>query len=251
MLVAVGGDGTVHEIVNGAGGSNVPVGIIPAGSANDLAARLGIPAIPEDACDVILSGRTEMVDVMQVNGIAILTTCGLGFPAAVIKSVRDIFKNSIWRRIAGRRLGSGVYAVGVMVALAKRLPYTSFRICCDDRVREISSMSLIIGLQSNLGSHFIPLPHLNPCGALMAVYSINTDSRMRLACHVMRTTRGTQGRLADAHFMQARRISLTLPAAVPFFGDGELLGIGQQFDISHIPKAIPMIVPSSRRDRSC
>lgn len=248
-IVAVGGDGTVHEVVNGVRGSNMPIGIVPAGSANDLALRLGIPVSFADACNIILSRTTRRIDVMMANGRYFLTTCGIGFPAEVITAVRKSFDRTIMLRLIGRNRRHRIYIAGVVIAVLKKLPYIPVRICCDGQWHAMSTTSLIIGLQSNLGKYFTPLPHADPDGAVMAAYSINTGDRLRLLRHIWRTTKGTQQGLTETQFMRARRIILELPMAMPFFGDGELLAAGNRFEIDCLPEAIPFFVPPAGRDR--
>jgi len=249
-VVAVGGDGTVHEIVNGCRGSDTPTGIIPAGAANDLATRLGIPSAFDEACDVILSGQVRRIDAMHVNGRYILTTCGTGFPAAVIAAVHGIFEHTVPMRSLANCLRHRVYAVGVAIACLRQQPYATIRICCDGRWRETSSMSLIIGLQPNLGSYFTPLPHLDATGTLMAAYSVDAGGRLRMVRHVLRTTRGAQQDLPGTRFLHGRRIVLESPTAMPFFGDGELFQSGNRFEIDRISGAAPVIVPANGRERS-
>lgn len=82
-VVVIGGDGTVNEVVNGmlaSGVDNLPrVGIIPAGSSNDLAKSLGIPQKLEQACEAIIEGRTRLIDVGQVGSryFCMASTIGL------------------------------------------------------------------------------------------------------------------------------------------------------------------------------
>src|SRR5512139_3589449 len=82
-IVAVGGDGTVREIVNGILGSPVAIGIIPAGTANDLAAYSKIPADLAKAGDVVRGLRTRPAAVIRVNGEYYVTAGGLGLPSEV------------------------------------------------------------------------------------------------------------------------------------------------------------------------
>jgi len=62
-MVAVGGDGTVSEVVNGIVGTDVELGIIPAGSGNDFIKALNIPQRPLDALAVIKKGNSQSVDL--------------------------------------------------------------------------------------------------------------------------------------------------------------------------------------------
>ena len=67
-VVAVGGDGTVNEVVNGLSGHDVPLGIIPLGTANDFARQAGIPLDADHAMDIILRRNPVRMDTGEVNG---------------------------------------------------------------------------------------------------------------------------------------------------------------------------------------
>lgn len=84
-IVAVGGDGTVNEVVQGLAEQPVPMGIIPAGSGNGLARHLELPqSDPLGAADIIAEGHAEAIDLARVEGLDRICacTCGVGFDAA-------------------------------------------------------------------------------------------------------------------------------------------------------------------------
>ena len=66
-IVAVGGDGTVALVAKQLYGSNVKMGILPAGSANGMATELNIPATPKAALDIILNGKIKSCDIIRIN----------------------------------------------------------------------------------------------------------------------------------------------------------------------------------------
>lgn len=97
VVVSVGGDGTVNEIVNGLIGSGKSMGIIPAGSGNDFIKSVGIPRKLEAAFAKCISGKEKTVDVGTVScgpsGAPVrlfLNGVGIGFDAAVASRTRRI-----------------------------------------------------------------------------------------------------------------------------------------------------------------
>ncbi|HEY0971344.1 MAG TPA: YegS/Rv2252/BmrU family lipid kinase [Gemmatimonadales bacterium] len=80
-VVAVGGDGTVNEVVNGLVGTGVPLGIIPLGTANDFARQVGIPEEPRHAMDLILRGAPVRLDTAELNGRRFLNVSSGGIGA--------------------------------------------------------------------------------------------------------------------------------------------------------------------------
>jgi lipid kinase YegS len=80
-VIAVGGDGTVNEVVNGLSGLDTPLGIVPAGTANDFARQVGIPDDVHAAMDVILSTEPTRVDTGELNGKRFLNVSSAGIAA--------------------------------------------------------------------------------------------------------------------------------------------------------------------------
>jgi diacylglycerol kinase (ATP) len=67
LLVVVGGDGTVNEVVNGVAGTEAEIAILPAGTGEDFGATHGIPDRFDDAVRVVLAGDTRSIDVGRVE----------------------------------------------------------------------------------------------------------------------------------------------------------------------------------------
>lgn len=94
-VVAVGGDGTVNEILNGLPEKSPPLGQIPVGTANVLAKTFGIPRSPRHGADVIHAGRTRAVDVGVANGRRFLLMASAGFDAQVVHDFHAQRKGAI------------------------------------------------------------------------------------------------------------------------------------------------------------
>ena len=82
-VISVGGDGTVHEIVNSIYGKGVELGVVPLGTGNDFARTIGTPLDPEQAARVALTGRTSAIDLGQVDGEIFMNVAGVGYDAEV------------------------------------------------------------------------------------------------------------------------------------------------------------------------
>ncbi|GGE19374.1 diacylglycerol kinase [Marinithermofilum abyssi] len=86
-VIAVGGDGTVHEVGNGLVGSIMPMGFIPAGSGNDFALAHRIPANPGQALERILQHQVRRVDTADIDGKTMIGFAGIGFDGRVAEAV--------------------------------------------------------------------------------------------------------------------------------------------------------------------
>jgi YegS/Rv2252/BmrU family lipid kinase len=96
LLIAWGGDGMVQRCVDVLAGSDVPLAIIPAGTANLFATNLGIPSDIEAAVDVGLHGARRRVDLGRFNCERFAVMAGAGFDAAMI---RDASNGSLKERL--------------------------------------------------------------------------------------------------------------------------------------------------------
>lgn len=95
-VVAVGGDGSVNEVANGLIGSNVSMGIIPAGSGNGFARHLGIPLKFKKAIRTIISGAIKTVDTGVLNNEKFVGVAGAGFDAFISKKFDEAPSRGFW-----------------------------------------------------------------------------------------------------------------------------------------------------------
>ncbi|WP_316750057.1 diacylglycerol/lipid kinase family protein [Pedobacter gandavensis] len=84
-VIAVGGDGTLKLVAECLEGKNIPIGIIPAGSANGMAKELGIPLELEAALAVAATGKPKKIHAIKVNGELCIHLADIGFNAYIIK----------------------------------------------------------------------------------------------------------------------------------------------------------------------
>ncbi len=90
IVIAAGGDGTLHAVANGLIGTQAALGIIPMGTMNNIAHSLSIPEDIEEACKIIVNGRTSRIDVGRINGHVFLEVAGIGIEAALFPAAEEI-----------------------------------------------------------------------------------------------------------------------------------------------------------------
>jgi YegS/Rv2252/BmrU family lipid kinase len=96
IIVAVGGDGTINEVVQGIGQSQVILGIVPGGSGNGLARHLEIPLEAEKAIQLINKLNIKTIDLATINGYPFASIAGLGFDARVANKYRKVKKRGLY-----------------------------------------------------------------------------------------------------------------------------------------------------------
>ena len=95
VVCAIGGDGTVNEVVNGMAGSDVPLAVIPTGTVNVLAIELGIPLDPPDACRLAAAGHVIAIDLGLAGDRYFALMAGAGVDAAVVSSLNPTLKRAL------------------------------------------------------------------------------------------------------------------------------------------------------------
>ncbi len=143
LIIAAGGDGTIYEVVNGIGEQvNRPtLGIIPAGTTNDLTRALGIPRQIEKACDILCNGQTYPIDIGKVSDKYFINVAATGNLVEVTYEVPSRIK-----RIIGT---TAYYLRGIL-----KLPFISpkpIRIEYDDNVYEGNIFFVIICNTASVG----------------------------------------------------------------------------------------------------
>ena len=96
IIIASGGDGTVSAVAGKLINTNIPLGIIPRGTANAFSAALGIPTTItpiRSACEIILAGKTRIVDAACCNDLPMILLAGIGFEADAVERASREAKN--------------------------------------------------------------------------------------------------------------------------------------------------------------
>ncbi|MCW4149392.1 lipid kinase YegS [Halomonas sp. 18H] len=236
-VIAGGGDGTVNEVVNGL--MQVPrrarpaLGILPLGSANDLASSLGMPLAPGKALSAALGYSAHAVDVVRLNERYFLNMTTGGFGAEVTSSTPKSLK---------RLLGGGAYSViGGLKAWQHRRYPADIRWKEGHRRADLFILALGNGIQSGGGQPLTPGARLDD--GLLDVLMIR-DVASLLDMVAMR--REWQQRPVDGDFVEAfqtRWLSYEGQQALPLTLDGEPLH-EQRFTVEVEPLALELAAPS-------
>jgi len=124
IVVIGGGDGSVKLSVGGLLDLGVPLGVLPLGTANNLARNLGLPLDLAEAIKVITGGRHQKIDVADVNGQFFLNVAGLGLSSDVNRQISKDLK---------KKLGPLAYVIFALKVARRMRPFRA-EIFCDDGV---------------------------------------------------------------------------------------------------------------------
>jgi diacylglycerol kinase family enzyme len=221
LIVAAGGDGTVHRVINGVAGKDMHVGILPVGTGNDLAGHLGIAAAPEASARQMLDGAYRDIDVIRFNG-------------------RRVFTSGVFAVIA-----KSAYLANRMKAQWPWLRTLSYRLAAA-RVIVTSGGDQVAGvIVANLprlgGNLRLPSGSLVDDG-LCEVATLR-GGRVRLTRTLLALSMDRPLPPGELVWERVSATSLQFESDVMAFGDGEDLGTGRSFDVAVEPLAVRMRVP--------
>ena len=146
-VCVVGGDGTLAEAATGLAHTNVPLAIIPRGTANQVARNLNIPVAFEAAVDVAVNGEPTDIDMGRIDGRSFALVAGAGFDAAVMTSATRELKE---------RWGFAAYIFAAVKESLAASP-ARFHIKADDQELEISAVTVMIANVGALFTRYLPL----------------------------------------------------------------------------------------------
>lgn len=211
-VVAVGGDGTVNEVVNGLDGSDVPLGIIPLGTANDFARQVGIPRDADHAMDVILRRKPRRLDTASLNGRRFLnvSTGGLAAEAAT-ETPAD----------AKQTLGPLAYAI-TSVRKIRELHPKHARFVADGFCYEGEYLTFVVGVTRATGGGNVVTPRASITDGLLDLCVIERMSRWDFARTLLKVKHGEHVGGAGVHYAQARNVVVESPEPISVNVDGEL-----------------------------
>jgi YegS/Rv2252/BmrU family lipid kinase len=210
-IVAAGGDGTINEVANGIGDSHTPVGVIPLGTANVLAAEVSLPDAPEAVAAILARGAPRAVHTGLVNNRRFLMMAGIGFDARVVQRVNPGLK---------RRIGKGAYLWRALQDLATcALPH--FRVEVDGV--PMPAESLVVAKGRSYGGPFV-LAH----GASLAEPTFEVCLLPSARPRALLTVAGALGlglanRVAALQHVPARELVIYGPAGEPVQADGDVV----------------------------
>lgn len=147
-VAVCGGDGTIAEVVTGLAGSGVPFGIIPIGTANLVAANLGLPPSIEKSVEVIVNGRSSPMDVGQLDdGRHFALIAGAGWDAEVMRTATRELKD---------RLGFAAYLVAGLRRAATP-PSAHFHLTVDGDEIEVRAATVLVANVGRVFHSVLPL----------------------------------------------------------------------------------------------
>jgi YegS/Rv2252/BmrU family lipid kinase len=232
-IVAAGGDGTIHEVVNGLAGTGAALGLLPLGTMNVFATELGLPANDLGRCwRIIQQQHSREIDLPSANGKHFVQLAGVGLDAQVVKETSRNFK---------RNFGPLSYLVSA-AQIASRTP-PRLLIESDDAVAKEASFALV-GNGRLYGGPFPFFKHAMIDDGLLDVILFKQLGYLEIIKYLQNVIFTSDITLPEVEYFQTRRLRISSEEEVPVELDGELVGkCPVQFEIN--ARRLRVLVPPS------
>lgn len=248
VVVAVGGDGTANEALNGlmqakaARGRCAALGVVCVGRGNDFAFGVGIPHDVEAGCRAVVGGNRRRIDVGKVvggdypqgrffgNGVGIGFDTIVGFEAQKLKRLR----------------GFAGYLVAALKTISLYFRAPLLELTLDDRA--ISQRCLLVSIMNGrrMGGGFYMAPDGVPHDGLFSLCIAGQLTRRAVLAIMPRFMKGTQGSHPAITMTTARRVHVrAVDGVLPAHADGETICVaGRELDVQVLPAEIDVLVPT-------
>jgi YegS/Rv2252/BmrU family lipid kinase len=232
VVVAVGGDGTLHEVASALVGSKVALGIVPCGSGNGFARSLGIPMAFARAIPALDASRAVAVDVGTVNGEPFFATAGIGLDA------------EISLRFAQGRHGRGIlpyFWYGLVAWMAHQPQQLTIRI--GDSVHRDAPLALVVANTEQYGGGAVIAPGASPFDGLLNVCSVRPASVFRIAYDLPRLFNGSIHHSSLFSMKTTAETIIEREKPGPYHVDGEPRIGSATLRFAVLPASLNVLVP--------
>ncbi len=240
LLLAMGGDGTFQGLANAAFGSDILLGILPAGGGNDFAVALGLPENPVAAAEAILRGQPRWVDMVRVRTADGRERLYVGGGGVGLDAEATGYANGAFRRLPGRLR----YVAAALRALHGFAPLQVRAEFPESELPPIESKVLLAGVLNTptygAGLRLAPEAQISD-GWIDAVF-VDDLSLWEVLKLLPRLMRSGDLRIPEVTRTRAKRVRLLTDRPCMFHGDGEIIGPAP-VDIEVVQRAVQVLAP--------
>ena len=213
LIVICGGDGSIASGAMAVMESGLPFGIIPLGTANDLARTIGIPMDLAGAADVIADGHTRRIDVGSVNGHAFFNVASIGLSADLAQGIEPGLK---------KRFGRFGYALAAARVLKRAKPFRA-TIRAGGDTTQVRSFQIAVGNGRHYGGGNVVREDAEIDDGTLDLYSLEMGNVLKLATMLRSFRSGTHGAWNEVRTARATEFDIETEKPMPVNTDGELV----------------------------
>jgi diacylglycerol kinase (ATP) len=212
-VVVGGGDGTINAAALGVIETKLPLGILPLGTANDLARTLDIPFDLDAAADIIAAGHTRKIDLGLVNGEPFFNVASLGLSAELAQKLTRTIK---------RRFGRLGYALVALKVLAQARPFSAIITSESETVR-VRTLQIAVGNGRFYGGGNAVEKDAAIDDQHLDLYSLEFERAWKLALMARSFRYGQHGAWNEVRAIRAKEFDIRTRRPRPINADGEIV----------------------------
>jgi diacylglycerol kinase (ATP) len=250
LVLAAGGDGTWHQMLQAFAGSDVIFAPVPLGTSNDLARHVGIPMDLRHWLAAMRHMVPVPLDLLRMGQTYVATVGGLGLPAHVAEDCRRL-KQGRARR-AAQALGGAIYSVLTVARVGRygARAVTAALQYDDGPERHLPVSALLVGTAARFGGGLGLCAGDTLRAGRFAALVVTATTRKGIVDTLLRLRSGRRlGRHAH-RVVNLRRLTFRTDALVGAFGDGEWLGLRHRLTVrverAAVHVAVPVSAPAAR-----
>ena len=233
-VILGGGDGTLNAALPGLLDTGLPLGIIPLGTANDLARTLSIPANTKAAVAIIASANLRSVDLGEVNGHPFFNVASIGFGVDLTRALT---------RDAKSRWGTLGYLIAGLRVLRRMSPF-HVTVRVGETVRRSKTVHLAVGNGRHYGGGMTVSEHAAIDDNRLDVYSLEVPNALALIKMLPSLRRGTHGRWAEVETIAGQEVTIETGKPRSVNADGEIVTrTPAHFRV--LPRALKVYAPAA------
>ncbi len=233
-IVAVGGDGTVNEVVNGIGLSGVPLGILPHGSGNGFARHLGIPMKLDRSLALLLQGVKMPVDLIRIGKKYSINVSGLGFDALVA-----------WKFQHSSSRGLSSYARIVLGAFFAYQPET-YELQIDGMKSLHKAFLISLANSSQFGNNVLISPRASVCDGFLDLCILHPFHWWAVPGLLFKMLGRKIDQSPYLEIIRAKKVCVKQTGEL-WHLDGEAMSGGSALQVEVLERVLPVIIPESRQ----
>lgn len=232
-VVICGGDGSISSAAPAVIESGLPLGIIPAGTANDLARTLGLPLDFAAAADVVIAGHKRHIDVGMVNGHAFFNVASIGLSSELAQKLDPAIK---------KRFGRLGYALAALRVLAGANRFRA-SIIEKGRSTRVKTYQIAIGNGRLYGGGNVVEQTAAIDDGTLDLYSLETQNLWKLALMARAFRTGTHGAWKEVRTARCVEFVIETRRPMPINTDGEIVtATPARFQV--MPAAVTVFTPT-------
>lgn len=233
LVIIGGGDGTLNSAIESLTDTKLPLGILPMGTANDLARTLGIPTDLSAACQVIASGKTRLIDLGWVNGQYFFNVASLGLSVQITQRLTKDVK---------QRWGVFAYAFTALQTLLSARPFRA-EIKVNNQCFNVKTLQIAIGNGRYYGGGMTVAEDATIDDNRLDLYSLETKNWWEILTLLPAMRQGNHTDWPNVRALHAQEFEVNTSKRRPINTDGEITThTPAKFRV--IPQALAVIAPS-------